>query len=136
MNPIIDPNIFYWISVCNTARTLSIMAFALSLCAVIGLTIGRAAMHKDWVVGIESWGGKKTEPAGIPSWFPKAFTASCVVMAIALPLMLFVPSSETMYQMMAARLVTPDNLNAAAMAGKDLVKFITDTITEAIKAVK
>ena len=41
-----------------------------------------------------------------------------------------VPSPDTCYKMLAASLITPDNLNSVIGTGKDIVNYIVESATE------
>lgn len=44
MTPIVDPNIFYWISMFESARTMSIVMFVISVLALIALCLIRVCL--------------------------------------------------------------------------------------------
>lgn len=45
-------------------------------------------------------------------------------------LWVLIPSSDTCYKMLAASLITPDNLNSVIGTGKDIVNYIVESATE------
>jgi hypothetical protein len=134
MQPIINPSVFYWISVFDSLKTVSIVIFVLSSIAVVSFIITRCVMHTTWVTG-EAYSYRRIEPTGVPSWFKPFFVSSIITFCVFLLVIIFIPSKETMYQMMAASLITPDNIQAAIGTGKDILTFITETITIAINSV-
>lgn len=49
---------------------------------------------------------------------------------ISVILWALIPSPDTCYKMLAASLITPDNLNSVIGTGKDIVNYIVESATE------
>lgn len=62
--------------------------------------------------------------------FLKAMIISCVLSALALT---FTPNESTCYKMLAASLLTTDNLTSAKTVGKEVVDYIVDIANQLLK---
>lgn len=99
--------------------------------------------EEAWINGYieKDWGKtKEVEPTGVPKWFNKSLILSTILLVVSGLIIIFVPNRETMYQMMVARIITPDNIGTAIGAGKDVLTFIKDLvrdlITQTVQGVK
>lgn len=102
MEPIISPWIFYWIDV---ARGLIVVGATMAALTTIGILIYLCTTGGNW-----------------PPQKVIAFSACCWIITI------FTPPPSTIYKMLAASYITPDNINMTVeTAGK-----IADTISERV----
>lgn len=70
------------------------------------------------------------ENCDIDMKFLKTMVISCVLSTLVLT---FTPSESTCYKMLAASLLTTDNLTAAKDAGKEVVDYIIDIANQLLK---
>ena len=82
MEPVISPLVFYIINVLNTVLCMSVIALGLSLTYVIAF------------------------------WSEKKYInfKTCIPLIISLALVIFIPSQSTMYKMLVASQITPNNV--------------------------
>lgn len=113
--PIVSPWIFYLIN------TISNLSGALILIVLVSAGIAVTA----WLISLIE--DEKT--ATIKKWMRRAYT-SLIFCIISLIVMVFIPSQETMYQMLVANYVTYENVETATDAIKDSVDYIFDKLNE------
>ena len=118
MDYIIDPSWFYWISVLDAVKATLIASTILSALA--------ATILAGFVFG-DSWGDEDEERN-----CKRALKISIVVLAFSIVGVIFIPSKQTMIEMMVARCATKEN----AQITVDALKSAVDYIIEAIKSVK
>lgn len=114
MKPIINPLWFYLIDIGqNVSVFLFVSAFFLGGAL---LAIGLFDFIDDsW----DEW--KKTL---------KTLTIMCITCSV---LCAFVPSEDTCYKMMAATMVTPDNITAVGNTATDVIDYIVDSIDQLLE---
>lgn len=106
MNPIVNPIYFYLANVGDTIQILAGIVMAVTAIIMIGVFID--------ICTDESIGKKSQRKA-------RALKALAVICIASTALKIFVPSSQTVYQMIAASVITPDNIN---MTQENIVDFI------------
>ena len=118
MDPIINPALFYWMSV---AESIGIYAFILALISGITLVIvcGVYAFDSPWDEDEEKN-------------FKKAIKILAIVLMLSILFSIFIPSKNTMIEMLIAKYATYDNANWTL----ETVKSAVDYIVEAIKSLK
>ena len=118
VNYIVNPGVFYWLSVINAIKCVSIVVFILSAVAavvLIGLGIDKSLWCEDEYATFNKW--KK---------------AVAVVLPISTVAVIFIPGKEALIEMLVAKYATVDNANWTL----DAVKSAVDYIVEAMKAIK
>ena len=121
MEPIISPNIFYWANVLDSLQKIGILALIVSIVVIIivGATI---------LADLEWWGeNEKTLRIG-----KKLIIIFAIILVIAIMMMLFIPTKDTIYAMCAAEVLTPDNIDAITEKGEKGVQFICEQIEQVI----
>lgn len=109
MNPIVNPIYFYLANVGDTIQILAGIVMAVTAIIMIGLFI-------DVWADISSGNDDNEHKAKV-----QALKMLGVILAVSTALKVFVPSSSTVYQMIAASVITPDDIN---MAQDNIVDFI------------
>lgn len=110
MIPIVNP-IFFWLI--DTGGNLRI-------------TFGILA-----IVFLGIWGGIKFfELMDCYSDSEHSATWMLIIGIILAILWAMIPSANTCYKMLAASLITPDNLNSIVGTGKDIINYIVESATE------
>lgn len=106
MNPIINPLFFYFISVTGVLRCLLFGGFGVAGCLIFA----------GFMCCIDY---------NIEDVF-KTFKKSVIIALILGTIGVFVPSENTCYKMLAASLITPDNIEIVKDGTQDLVDYIID----------
>lgn len=110
MTPIINPWWFYFFNLISNLSDVSYISIAVvGFIMLLGITYG--LIYSDGEM-----------PAFIKSKAIKIYVIFCLICTIVLP------TKETMYQMAAASLITPNNINVTT-------DFVTETITSIVDAV-
>ena len=110
---IINPWVFYWISVSDMMRRLMWIG------VIIGLVVLVVSFCYD-DDGSPVCGGRehKVRKAGI------------IVASLCLIGGIFLPSEDTCYKMLAAKMFTQDNINSATEYVTDVIDYAVDKIKE------
>lgn len=103
MNPIINPLFFYFISVADVLRFLLLIGGAIVLFVCFICCIDYDAEN-------------------ITKFLKKPIIISLIVGTIGI----FIPSENTCYKMLAASLITPDNIEVVKDGTQELVDYIID----------
>lgn len=114
MKPIINPWIIYFAS---RVDSLKILAGCILVCCIIAICIA-------FIEGDIDYGSVLTH---------RSFMKKCVIIYIISAVVLVItPSTETVYTMVVANEITPDNIQAFGKTGKNVVDYITDQIDKII----
>lgn len=114
MKPIISPWVIYFAS---RVDSLKILAGCILICCIIAICIA-------FIEGDIDYGSVLTH---------KSFMKKCVITSIISAVVLVItPSTETIYTMMAANEITPDNIQTIGKTGKNIVDYITDQINKIV----
>lgn len=119
MNYIVNPMIFYWMSVLDSIKTVSILFLILSS---VGIVICVGVFCADNCCLDE-------DDMALFKKFVRVVTA---VFAVSVLLVVFVPGEKTMTEMLIAKFATVENANWTL----DTVKSAVDYIVEAMKTLK
>ena len=120
MKPIISPLWFYLIGISEGVVGVTTALAALLIFAAIIMVI---------CYGVEQ--DCRTPNEKLCSFFKRNAKRSFIIGVVCAILATFTPSEKTCYQMMAASIVTPDNIETVIDTTKDGVEWLIDTITEA-----
>ena len=115
MNPIINPLWFYLISVGGSLITLFafIGGLFLTVAIIVGVTGGM--MYAD---GDEDTGCKML----------KYMKKYAIMGMLVLALMAIIPSEKTCYKMIAATIVTPNNIEIVGETATDIIDYIIESV--------
>lgn len=114
MKPIISPWTIYFAS---RVDSLKILAECILVCCIIAICIA-------FIEGDIDYGSVLTH---------RSFMKKCVIISIISAVVLVItPSTETVYTMVVANEITPDNIQAFGKTGKNVVDYITDQIDKII----
>lgn len=125
MKPIVNPLWLYLINICGKAGAVllaSAIIFGIITVICIGIYVcvlddGEYKYYSDEL--------KKMVDSTFK--FGKKSLVICVVSCILLCLM---PSEKTCYQMIAATIVTPDNITTVGNTATDIVDYIVDSVAQ------
>ena len=120
MKPIISPLWFY---------LLGISEGLVGVTTALGTLLIIAAVIMVVMYAVEQDCSRPNEK--LSSFFKRNSKRSFIIGLVCLILAIFTPSEKTCYQMMAASIVTPDNIETVIDTTKDGVEWLIDTITEA-----
>lgn len=114
MKPIISPWTIYFAS---RIDSLKILAGCILVCCIIAICIA-------FIEGDIDYGSVLTH---------RSFMKKCAIISIISAVVLVItPSTETVYTMVVANEITPDNIQAFGKTGKNVVDYITDQIDKII----
>lgn len=107
MNPIINPIFFYFISVTGVLRNIMLIGgFAIAGCIVFAGFICCIDVDIEEVFN--------------------TFKKPVIIFLLIGTLGVFIPSENTCYKMLAASLITPDNIEVVKDGTQELVNYIID----------
>lgn len=130
MKPIISPWLVYFLSVLDNVNVICDGIFILGL---IGIPAVLLVLYwiNDTTYGKEREAAKKAF-SGIKPYF----IAYCIFLGV----ICFIPSKTTVYQMIVAKELTPDNIStitqAAGDTAEDVADYVVDIINRVSEAVK
>lgn len=119
MNSIINPWVFYWISIVDNIRILLIAI-------LIVLVIGEAIMSMCTMGDADLFSFKDKDVADEVKLCIKVAIATFVVAV----LVCVTPDSDTCYKMLAAKMFTQDNINSATEYVTDVIDYAVDKVKE------
>lgn len=128
MNCIINPSWFYWLGVVESLRYFMVAAFVISIVVIIASAIIiplDVKMIQDYPTMCDF--EKKTV-----RFFTKALKVAIGVLVISGLVLMFVPSKETLIEMMIAKQATYEN----ATWTLDALKSAVDYVVQAIQSLK
>lgn len=121
MTHVINPMLFYWCSVSDTAKALAIIAtiMLIVVCLVFlfvgAFNYGGGEDSNDYKVG-----------AKFLNWAQK-----CIVpLVVLLMLSIFIPSEKTLYKMMVANVATYENIDLTAETIENAFDHVIDKLIE------
>ena len=124
MNYIINPAIFYWISVSDAIKAIAVVGLILFGLAAIAVTVTYMLSAFDY-----EWDFEDEENMKRMRKISRNLTIIALICAV---LVAVVPSKTTMIEMLIAKTATYENAEWTA----ESLKSVVDYIVEAFKAVK
>ncbi len=118
MNPIISPVWFYLIHVANMIHILSLFVLVISIVGLVILLVGEVGFYSD-----------EEENRGITKKYVKILITVMIMCSLVITL---VPNARTIYMMIAASVVTPDNI----LGGEEHIVNLIANIVNAINSAK
>ncbi len=115
----INPMWFYWLHVIESLRGVCIGLLIISVVVIVVIVVMGVEIYDD--------SDADTEKTG-----KRIIKFCCVASIISTLILVFVPSKETMIEMMIARQVTPQNVEA----GLEAIKGAADYVIQAIQNAK
>ena len=127
MTHVINPMLFYWCSVSDTAQALAIIAtIMLIVVCLVFLFVG--AFHIGEAFNYEGGEDSNDYKVGVKflNWAQK-----CIVpLVVLLMLSIFIPSEKTLYKMMVANVATYENIDLTAETIEDAFDHVIDKLIE------
>lgn len=128
MNYIINPSWFYWLGVVNSMRGFMLAAFIVAVIAV-----GVALTVISWTTSIiREFPNVTDDDRKTRQFFTKALKPAIGVCILAALFLIFVPSKDTLIEMMIAKQATYEN----ATWTLDALKSAVDYVVQAIQSLK
>lgn len=127
MNYVINPMLFYWCSVSDTAKAFAIIAvIMLIVVCLIFLFISAFHIGEAFNYG----GGEDSDDYKIGIKFLNWAQKCIVPLVILLMLSIFIPSEKTLYKMMVANIATYENIDLTAENIEDAFDHVIDKLIE------
>lgn len=128
MNYIINPSWFYWLGVVNSMRGFMIAAFVIAI-----IIIGVALIVIPWnTYIIREFPNVSDDERKTLRFFTKALKVAIGVCVASGLFLVFVPSKETLIEMMIAKQATYENATWTV----DTLKSAVDYVVQAIQSLK
>ena len=128
MNYIINPSWFYWMGVVHSMRGFMLTAFIVAI-IVIGVALIIIPVN---VKLIRDYPSISDDERKVVRFFTKALKVSIGVCVIGGLFLIFVPSKETLIEMMIAKQATYENATWTV----DALKNAVDYVVQAIRSLK
>lgn len=128
MNYIINPSWFYWLGVVNSMRIFMIAAFVIAI-IIIGVSLIIIPVE---VKMIQDFPTMCADERKAVMFFTKALKVAIGVCILAALFLVFVPSKDTLIEMMIAKQATYENATWTV----DALKSAVDYVVQAIQSLK
>ena len=128
MNYIINPSWFYWLGVVESMRHFMVAAFIVSIAVVVASAI----IIPMNISMIREFPDMSDDERKTVQFFTKALKIAIVALVISGLILMFVPSKETLIEMMIAKQATYEN----ATWTLDALKSAVDYVIQAIQSLK
>ena len=128
MNYIINPSWFYWLGVVDSMRGFMLAAFIVGI-----IVVGVALTVISWTTSmIREFPNVTDDDRKTRQFFAKALKIAIGVCIVAALFLIFVPSKDTLIEMMIAKQATYEN----ATWTLDALKSAVDYVVQAIQSLK
>lgn len=120
MKPIISPIWFYLVNLFNKVEilTITLIIFGIIITIILGAILIAVEVDGEFVSEEER---KK--------WY--GYLKKSIITAIIAGIMYCaIPSETTCYKMMAAQVVTPDNISTVGKTSEDIINYIVESVKE------
>lgn len=128
MNYIINPSWFYWLGVVNSMRGFMLAAFVVAI-VIIGVALIIIPVN---VKLIQDYPSISDDERKAVRFFTKALKVGIGVCVVAALFLVFVPSKDTLIEMMIAKQATYENATWTV----DALKSAVDYVVQAIQSLK
>lgn len=127
MTHVINPMLFYWCSVSDTAKALAIIAtIVLLVVCLVFLFVGAFHIGEAFNYG----GGEDSDDYKVGVKFLNWAQKYIVPLVVLLMLSIFIPSEKTLYKMMVANIATYENVDLTAETIEDAFDHVIDKLIE------
>lgn len=127
MNYVINPMLFYWCSVSDTAKDFAMIAdIMLIVVCLVFLFVGAFHIRETFNYG----GGEDSDDYKIGIKFFKLAQKCICPLVILLMLSIFIPSEKTLYKMMVANIATYENIDLTAETIEDAFDHVINKLIE------
>lgn len=127
MTHVINPMLFYWCSVSDTAKALAIIAtIMLLVVCLVFLFVGAFHIGEAFNYG----GGEDSNDYKVGVKFLNWAQKYIVPLVVLLMLSIFIPSEKTLYKIMVANIATYENVDLTAETIEDAFDHVIDKLIE------
>lgn len=120
MKPIISPIWFYLVNLFSKVEILTEALIALGVILTVIIAIILIAVEVD---------GEFVSEEERKKWY--GYLKKSIITAIIAGIMYCaIPSESTCYKMMAAQVVTPDNISTVGKTSEDIINYIVESVKE------
>lgn len=120
MKPIISPIWFYLVNLFSKVEILTEALIALGVILTVIIAIILVAVEVD---------GEFVSEEERKKWY--GYLKKSIITAIIAGIMYCaIPSESTCYKMMAAQVVTPDNISTVGKTSEDIINYIVESVKE------
>ena len=127
MTHVINPMLFYWCSVSDTAKVLAIIAaIMLIIVCLVFLFVGAFHIGEAFNYG----GGEDSNSYKVGVKFLNWAQKCIVPLVILLMLSIFIPSEKTLYKMMVANVATYENIDLTAETIENAFDHVIEKLIE------
>ena len=124
MNYIINPSWFYWLGVVNSMRGFMLAAFIVAI-IIVGVSLIVIPVN---VKMIQDYPSLSDDERKVVRFFTKALKVAIGVCVASGLFLVFVPSKETLIEMMVAKQATYENATWTVDALKNAVDYVVQAI--------
>ena len=124
MNYIINPSWFYWLGVVNSMRGFMLAAFIVAI-IVVGVALIIIPVN---VKLIRDYPSISDDERKVVRFFTKALKVAIGMCVVSALFVVFVPSKETLIEMMIAKQATYENATWTVDALKNAVDYVVQAI--------
>ena len=124
MNYIINPSWFYWLGVVNSMRGFMLVAFIVAI-IIVGVALIVIPVN---VKLIQDYPSISDDERKVVRFFTKALKVAIGVCVASGLFLVFVPSKETLIEMMIAKQATYENATWTVDALKNAVDYVVQAI--------
>lgn len=128
MNYIINPSWFYWLGVVNSMRGFMLAAFIVAI-IIVGVSLIVIPVN---VKLIRDYPSLSDDERKVVRFFTRALKIAIGVCVASVLFLVFVPSKETLIEMMIAKQATYENATWTV----DALKSAVDYVVQAIQSLK
>lgn len=128
MNYIINPSWFYWLGVVNSMRSFMLVAFIVAI-IIVGVSLIVIPVN---VKLIQEYPSISDDERKVVRFFTRALKVAIGVCVASGLFLVFVPSKETLIEMMIAKQATYENATWTV----DALKSAVDYVVQAIQSLK
>ena len=119
MEPIINPNLFYWAGVFDTIHIIGLCLLCVGIAGII-------IMGVSFAIELEY------QDKPVINFYKKIFLILIIIILICALIVIFIPTKETIYAMGISEVITPNNIDAITEKGEKGIKFIFEQIEQLI----
>lgn len=128
MNYIINPSWFYWLGVVNSMRGFMLVAFIVAI-IIVGVSLIVIPVNVNL---IRDYPSISDDERKVVRFFTRALKIAIGVCVASVLFLVFVPSKETLIEMMIAKQATYENATWTV----DALKSAVDYVVQAIQSLK
>lgn len=122
MKPLINPEIFYWMDVCENLKILFCFFLIISICALLGFIL-------FWTFSDDPWKSEEDKEK-LAIKCKKWIISLSIVLIVSTLSLIFIPSKETMYTMLIVNNLTEDNLSKGKEEVKEFIDYTIEKLNE------